>query len=94
MSAFSTPLCREGLVAFGDSVAERAADLDMGVADTRADIASAGAAGLLHHGIDGGDLSTMVEIIESTSIASLSVGFSLWAQRMTAEYVARATGSA
>ncbi|WP_238418678.1 acyl-CoA dehydrogenase family protein [Gordonia sp. 'Campus'] len=77
------------------SVADRARDLDAGRTDTRVDIAAAGRAGLLDRGVGAHDdhsasVASMVEVIERVSAASLSVGFSLWAQRMVIEYVARA----
>ncbi|WP_055477118.1 acyl-CoA dehydrogenase family protein [Gordonia sp. HS-NH1] len=71
------------------SVADRARDLDAGHADTRVDITAAGAAGLLGRGVVDGSLASMIEVIERVSSVSLSAGFSLWAQRMTIEYVAR-----
>ncbi len=71
------------------SVAGRARDLDAGHTDTRVDIAAAGAAGLLDRGVVDGSLTSMIDVLERVSAVSLSAGFSLWAQRMTIEYVAR-----
>jgi alkylation response protein AidB-like acyl-CoA dehydrogenase len=71
------------------SVADRARDLDAGHTDTRVDIAAAGAAGLLGRGVVDGSLASMIDVLERVSAVSLSAGFSLWAQRMAIEYVAR-----
>ncbi|ANY25172.1 acyl-CoA dehydrogenase family protein [Gordonia terrae] len=71
------------------SVADRARDLDAGQTDTRVDIAAAGAAGLLGRGVVDGSLASMIDVLERVSAVSLSAGFSLWAQRMAIEYVAR-----
>ncbi|MEZ0365429.1 acyl-CoA dehydrogenase [Mycobacterium sp. pUA109] len=65
-----------------DAVADRAAALDAGSTDVRADIATLGQRGLLDLGVD-----QMARVIEEVSAVSLSAGFSAWAQRMTIEYL-------
>ncbi|WP_182262844.1 acyl-CoA dehydrogenase family protein [Rhodococcus sp. UFZ-B548] len=70
------------------SIDGRAEALDRGEADTRADITSVGNAGLLELGAT--DLCQIVTVLEEISGRSLAAGFSLWAQRMAIEYIARA----
>ncbi|WP_328394548.1 acyl-CoA dehydrogenase family protein [Nocardia sp. NBC_00416] len=76
------------------SVAEfvrgRAADLDLGRTDIRADIAEIGGRGLLTGGLGGSDIREIAGTIERVAAESLAAGFSLWAQRMALEYVWRA----
>ncbi|MEU1951924.1 acyl-CoA dehydrogenase family protein [Nocardia rhamnosiphila] len=78
----------------GRTVAEfvraRATDLDLGRADTRADIAEIGRRGLLGAGLGGSDIREIAGVIEQVAAESLAAGFSLWAQRMALEYVRRA----
>ncbi|TDH56135.1 acyl-CoA dehydrogenase [Mycobacterium eburneum] len=64
------------------AVAERAAALDAGSTDVRADIAALGQRGLLALGVD-----RMAQVIAAVSEASLAAGFSAWAQRMAIEYL-------
>ncbi|GGL31188.1 acyl-CoA dehydrogenase family protein [Nocardia jinanensis] len=77
----------------GEFVRGRAADLDRGLTDTRADIAEVGGRGLLAAGLGGSDIREIAGVIEEVAAESLAAGFSLWAQRMALEYVRRATGS-
>ncbi|MGW5382309.1 acyl-CoA dehydrogenase family protein [Nocardia sp. NPDC003963] len=80
--------------AAGRAVAEfvraRAADLDLGRTDIRADIAEIGGHGLLTAGLGGSDIREIAGVVERVAAESLAAGFSVWAQRMTLEYVRRA----
>lgn len=69
-------------------IGDRAGALDRCETDTREDIALIGQAGLFES--DTSDLRQTVAVIEEVSRHSLAAGFSLWAQRMTIEYVERA----
>lgn len=69
-------------------IGDRAGALDRCETDTRGDIALVGQAGLFDLGSPG--LCETVAVIEEVSRRSLAAGFSLWAQRMTIEYVERA----
>ncbi len=76
--------------AIAEFVRDRAAALDRGETDIRTDIARTGELGLLRKGLDGECLSEMVAVIDEVAGESLTVGFSLWAQRMALEYIDRA----
>lgn len=73
-------------------VRDRAAALDRCDTDTRQDIARLGQLGLLDLGFDG-SLAPMVSVIEDVAAESLSAGFTVWAHRMTLEYIDRAPES-
>lgn len=74
-------------------VRDRAAALDRGETDIRTDIARTGELGLLRSGLGGKCLDDMVAVIDEVAAESLTVGFSLWAQRMAIEYIDRAPRS-
>ncbi|WP_063002449.1 acyl-CoA dehydrogenase family protein [Nocardia mikamii] len=78
---------REAAAAF---VRDRAAGLDAGVTDTRADLAELGAHDLLATALGDTDIREFARLVEDVAAESLAAGFSLWAQRMTLEYVWRA----
>lgn len=71
-------------------VRDRAAALDRGETDIRTDLARIGESGLLEKGLGGECLDEMVAVIDDVAAESLTVGFSLWAQRMALEYIDRA----
>ncbi|MFC8529755.1 acyl-CoA dehydrogenase [Nocardia sp. NPDC057227] len=71
-------------------VRERAAALDRGETDVRTDLAELGRLGLLDIGLGEPGIEPIVGVVEAIAGESLAVGFSLWAQRMTIEYVSRA----
>jgi len=71
-------------------VRDRAAALDRGETDIRVDIAELGRLGLLGIGLGESEIGGIVTVVEEVAGESLAVAFSLWAQRMTVEYVARA----
>ena len=71
-------------------VRDRAADLDLGRTDIRADIGEIGGSGLLSAGLGGSDIREITEVVEKIAGESLAAGFSLWAQRMSLEYLCRA----
>ena len=71
-------------------VRDRAAALDAATTDTRADIAEIGRHGLLTAGLGGTDVAEFAGVVEEVAAESLAAGFSLWAQRMSLEYVWRA----
>lgn len=71
-------------------VRDRAADLDRGHTDIRADLGEIGRHGLLSAGLGGSDIRAITEVVEQVAAESLAAGFSLWAQRMTLEYLWRA----
>ncbi|MBF6184806.1 MULTISPECIES: acyl-CoA dehydrogenase family protein [Nocardia] len=71
-------------------VRDRAAALDRGETDVRTDLAALGDLGLLGIGLGERGIGEIVAVIEDVAAESLTVAFSLWAQRMTIEYVARA----
>lgn len=73
-----------------DYVRDRAADLDAGRTDIRADIGEVGRCGLLAAGLGGSDIRAITEVVEKVAAESLAAGFSLWAQRMSLEYIWRA----
>lgn len=75
-----------------DLIEARAADLDRGATDVRSDIGELGRAGLFDFGVHTAGLDHMVTVIEEISAKSLAAGFSVWAQRMTVEYLHRAPG--
>lgn len=74
-------------------VRDRAAALDRGETDIRTDLAQIGEAGLLRKGLGGECLDEMVAVVDEVAAESLTVGFSLWAQRMALEYIDRAPQS-
>ncbi|WP_280434739.1 acyl-CoA dehydrogenase family protein [Nocardia carnea] len=74
-------------------VRDRAADLDEGRTDIRADIGEIGGQGLLSAGLGDSDIREITEVVEQVAAESLAAGFSLWAQRMTLEYLWRAPES-
>lgn len=74
-------------------VRDRAAALDRGETDIRTDLARIGELGLLENGLGGECLDHMVAVIDDIAAESLTVGFSLWAQRMALEYIDRAPES-
>lgn len=73
-----------------EDIRDSAAALDRGEDDSRRSFTRLGEAGLLGIGapgnIDGG-LPVMAEVIRLISGACMSTGFSLWAHRMTVEYL-------
>lgn len=71
------------------AVRDRAVRLDRGETDTSEDVRLLGALGLLDRGLAPSPLTDMVAVIESIAADSLSVAFSVWAHRMTLEYVER-----
>ncbi|MET7770516.1 acyl-CoA dehydrogenase family protein [Nocardia sp. NPDC005366] len=71
-------------------VRERAGALDRGETDIRTDLAELGRLGLLGIGLGDKGIGEIVGVIEDVAAESLAVGFSLWAQRMTLEYLYRA----
>ncbi|NKY89291.1 acyl-CoA dehydrogenase family protein [Nocardia veterana] len=71
-------------------VRERAAALDAGTTDVRVDLAEIGRSELLALALGETDISEFAVVIEEVAAESLAAGFSLWAQRMTLEYVWRA----
>ncbi|MEE2031783.1 acyl-CoA dehydrogenase family protein [Rhodococcus chondri] len=73
-----------------DFVRDRAAALDRGETDIRTDLVRIGELGLLENGLGGECLDDMAAVIDDIAAESLTVGFSLWAQRMALEYVDRA----
>ncbi|WP_245546139.1 acyl-CoA dehydrogenase family protein [Nocardia higoensis] len=64
--------------------------MDRGETDVRVDIAELGRLGLLGIGLGEREIGGIVTVVEQVAGESLTVAFSLWAQRMTIEYVARA----
>ncbi|MCK0090683.1 acyl-CoA/acyl-ACP dehydrogenase [Rhodococcus sp. F64268] len=80
----------EQLDTIAEFVRDRAAALDRGETDIRTDLARIGELGLLENGLGGICLDHMVAVIDGIAAESLTVGFSLWAQRMTLEYLDRA----
>lgn len=74
-------------------VRDRAAALDAATTDVRADIAEIGARGLLSIDLGDNDIREFAAVVEEVAAESLAAGFSLWAQRMTLEYVRRAPES-
>ncbi|ORA16924.1 acyl-CoA dehydrogenase family protein [Mycobacterium arosiense] len=73
-----------------EDVRGHAAALDRGEGPSRRSFAALGEAGLLGIGAPGnvdGRLPVMAEVIRSISGACMSTGFSLWAHRMTVEYL-------
>ncbi|WP_063065569.1 acyl-CoA dehydrogenase family protein [Nocardia violaceofusca] len=78
---------RQAVAAF---VRDRAAALDAAATDTRADLAELGGHDLLATALGDTDIREFARLIEDVAAESLAAGFSLWAQRMTLEYVWRA----
>ncbi|WP_040834892.1 acyl-CoA dehydrogenase family protein [Nocardia brevicatena] len=76
--------------AVAEFVRARAADLDLGRTDIRADIGEIGGHGLLATGLGESDIREIAGVVEKVAAESLAAGFSLWAQRMALEYVWRA----
>ncbi|MEE2855065.1 MAG: acyl-CoA dehydrogenase family protein [Actinomycetota bacterium] len=73
-----------------EDIRGHAAALDRGEGHSRRSFAALGKAGLLGIGAPGnvdGRLPVMAEVIRSISGACMSTGFSLWAHRMTVEYL-------
>ncbi|OBJ10392.1 acyl-CoA dehydrogenase [Mycobacterium sp. 1245499.0] len=73
-----------------EDIRGHAAALDRGEGHSRRSFAALGEAGLLGIGAPGnvdGRLPVMAEVIRSVSGACMSTGFSLWAHRMTVEYL-------
>ncbi|KOS55137.1 acyl-CoA dehydrogenase family protein [Rhodococcus rhodochrous] len=68
----------------------RADSLDRGETDVRTDLAQIGESCLLAAGLGKHGIGEMVAVIEDVAAESLTVGFSLWAQRMSLEYIDRA----
>lgn len=85
-----TPVAPAALAAATAFVRDRAAGLDRGETDIRVDIAELGRLGLLGIGLGESEIGGIVTVVEEVAGESLAVAFSLWAQRMTIEYVARA----
>ncbi|HEY5856052.1 MAG TPA: acyl-CoA dehydrogenase family protein [Aldersonia sp.] len=75
------------------AVRERAVPIDRGETDTREDVRLLGALALLERGLEPSPLTDMITVIESIAAESLSAGFSVWAHRMTLEYVERGPDS-
>jgi len=71
-------------------VRDRAVALDKCQTDVRVDIAEFGRLGLLGAGLGDTGIGGIVTAVEQIAGESLAAAFSLWAQRMTIEYVARA----
>ncbi|MCW3468226.1 acyl-CoA/acyl-ACP dehydrogenase [Rhodococcus pyridinivorans] len=90
MTAAIDRTSEEQRAAIAEFVRDRAAALDRGETDIRTDIARTGELGLLRKGLSGECLSEMVAVIDEVAAESLTVGFSLWAQRMALEYIDRA----
>ncbi|MEE6167530.1 MULTISPECIES: acyl-CoA dehydrogenase family protein [unclassified Mycolicibacterium] len=76
-----------------ETVSRRASALDERRTDVREDLATTGAAGLFGLGFEAGSLPDMVAVIDEIAAHSLAVGFSVWAHRMTLEYLRRAPES-
>ncbi|WP_406817884.1 acyl-CoA dehydrogenase family protein [Mycobacterium sp. M23085] len=77
-------------VAVLEDIRAHAADLDRGEGHSRRSFTALGEAGLLGIGAPGnvdGRLPEMAEVIRSVSGACMSTGFSMWAHRMTVEYL-------
>jgi alkylation response protein AidB-like acyl-CoA dehydrogenase len=73
-----------------EKVRASSAALDTGHEDTRANLGFLGRHGLLDLGApfnSGGQLPEMVRVIAEISAECMSTGFSLWAHRMTLEYL-------
>ncbi|MGX7732288.1 acyl-CoA dehydrogenase family protein [Rhodococcus sp. 2H158] len=88
-AAVSQPLTeRRRTVA--ESVRDRADALDRGETDIRVDLTRIGESCLIAAGLGEDGIGEMVAVIEDIAAESLAVGFSLWAQRMSLEYIDRA----
>lgn len=80
--------------AAAEFVRGRAVELDTAnTTDIRTDIAEIGGHGLLAAGLGDTDIREIASVIEEVAAESLAVGFSLWAQRMTVEFIWRAPES-
>ncbi|MCA1189441.1 MULTISPECIES: acyl-CoA dehydrogenase family protein [unclassified Saccharopolyspora] len=90
------PADHPGRAEIAEHFADRAAALDRGDADVRPGLRFLGERGLLELGAPGcgGDLATMLLLVEDVAAGCLSSAFSLWAQRMVVEYVARGPADA
>lgn len=76
-----------------DYFAQRAADVDGQVQDVRPGLRMLGERGLLDLGAPenaGGELPTMLQVVEDVAAGCMSSAFALWAQRMVIEYLHRA----
>lgn len=75
----------------------RAAEVDSCGTDVRPGLRFLGERGLLGLGAPdnaSGELPTALHVVEDVAASCMSSGFSLWAQRMTIEYLSRAPGTA
>ncbi|UYP18574.1 acyl-CoA/acyl-ACP dehydrogenase [Rhodococcus sp. Z13] len=90
MTAAMERTTEEQRAAIAEFVRDRAAALDRGETDIRTDLACIGEAGLIARGLGGECLDDMVAVVDEVAAESLTVGFSLWAQRMALEYIDRA----
>jgi len=90
MTATMDPAAGQLDVKLLEDIRAHAAALDQGEHQSRRSFSALGAAGLLGLGAPGnadGMLPDMVEVIRLISGACMSTGFSLWAHRMTVEYL-------
>lgn len=90
MTATMDPAASRLDVELLEDIRAHASALDRGEDHSRRSFAALGAAGLLGIGAPGnldGGLPVMAEVIRLVSGACMSTGFSLWAHRMTVEYL-------